>query len=196
MANGQPDGGGAASPALATLRQQYAAQAAAVGSLESQLGPRHPRLQAARSSLESVAGSIRGELQRQAAAAQADYERARRAEQDISGQLNVQKATQVTTSGKVVELNELQRKAAASREVYEGLMKRSGQASETQGLTEANVRVISEAQPPLKADGPGRKVLTVAGLIAGALLGIGLGMAIAILQGLFRHPALRRFLSA
>ncbi|MGO4438285.1 GumC family protein [Rhizobium sp. RAF56] len=196
VANGQPDGGGAASPALATLRQQYAAQAAAVGSLESQLGPRHPRLQAARSSLESVAGSIRGELQRQAAAAQADYERARRAEQDISGQLNVQKATQVTTSGKVVELNELQRKAAASREVYEGLMKRSGQASETQGLTEANVRVISEAQPPLKADGPGRKVLTVAGLIAGALLGIGLGMVIAILQGLFGHPALRRFLSA
>lgn len=196
VASGRSDDGSAPSPALATLRQQYATQASAVSSLESQLGSRHPRLQAARSSLDSVAGEIRGELQRQAAAAQADYDRARRAEQDISGELNVQKATQVNTSAKLVELNELERKAAAAREVYEALMKRSGQASEAQGRADINVRVISEAQPPLKPDGPGRKVLMIAGLIAGALFGVGIGMTIAILQGLFRHPALRRFLSA
>src|SRR5262249_11747456 len=88
VASGRSDDGSA--PALATLRQQYATQAPAVSSLESQLGARHPRLQAARSSLASIAGEIRGELQRQALAAQADYDRARRAEQDISGELNVQ----------------------------------------------------------------------------------------------------------
>jgi len=195
VSNAASGDGNAPTSALVTLRQQYATQAALVSSLQSQLGPRHPRLQAARSSLESVAGEIRGELQRQAAAAEADYERARRAEQDVSGELNVQKATQVTTSGKLVELNELERKAAAAREVYEALMKRSGQASEAQSAGQANIRVISEAQPPLKPDGPARKVLLIAGLIVGALLGMGIGMAVAIGLGLFRHPALRRFLS-
>ena len=55
--------------------------------------------------------------------------------------------------------------------------------------------MISEAEPPLKADGPGRKVMMVAGLIAGALFGAGLGMAFAILLGLFRHPVIRSYLT-
>jgi len=54
--------------------------------------------------------------------------------------------------------------------------------------------VISEAEPPLTADGPSRKVMMVAGLIAGAIFGAGIGMAFAILLGLFRHPVVRSYL--
>ncbi len=184
---------GATSTALSSLRQQYAALAANVGSLQSQLGARHPRLLAARSSLESLAGEIRAELQRQMTSARADYEQAQKAEQDIAKELAVQKASQVNTSGKLVGLNELQRKATAARDVYEALLKRSGQASDAQDLSQSNIRVISEAEPPLKADGPSRKVMMVAGLIAGAIFGAGLGMAFAILLGLFRHPVIRGY---
>lgn len=182
------------STALSSLRQQYATLAANVGSLQSQLGARHPRLLAAKSSLESLAAEIRSELQRQMTSARADYEQAQGAEQDIAKELAVQKASQVNTSSKLVGLNELQRKATAARDIYESLLKRSGQTSDAQDLSQSNIRVISEAEPPLKADGPGRKVMMVAGLIAGALFGAGLGMAFAILLGLFRHPVLRSYL--
>lgn len=184
---------GATSTALSSLRQQYAALAANVGSLQSQLGSRHPRLLAAKSSLESLAAEIRAELQRQMTSARAGYEQAQRAEQDIAKELAVQKASQVNTSGKLVGLNELQRKATAARDLYESLLKRSGQASDAQDLSQSNIRVISEAEPPLKADGPSRKVMMVAGLIAGAMFGAGLGMAFAVLLGLFRHPIIRAY---
>ena len=183
------------STALSSLRQQYATLAANVGSLQSQLGARHPRLLAAKSSLESLAAEIRSELQRQMTSARADYEQAQGAEQDIAKELTVQKASQVNTSSKLVGLNELQRKATAARDIYESLLKRSGQSSDAQDLSQSNIRVISEAEPPLKADGPGRKVMMVAGLIAGALFGAGLGMAFAILLGLFRHPVIRSYLT-
>jgi uncharacterized protein involved in exopolysaccharide biosynthesis len=183
------------SNSLTNLRQQYAALAATVGSLESQLGARHPRLLAARSSLDSLAGEIRSELQRLATSAKADYQQAQKAQQDVGKELAVQKALQVNTSGKLVELNELERKAAAARDIYEALMKRSGQTTEDQSLTQTNIRVISEAEPPLKADGPGSKVKIIAGLVAGALLGFGLGMVLAIIGSIFRHPVIRSYLS-
>lgn len=183
-----------ASTALSSLRQQYATLAATVGSLQSQLGARHPRLLAAKSSLESLSGEIRNELQRQQTSARADYEQAQKAEQDIGKELAVQKATQVNTSGKLVELNELERKATAARNAYEALLKRSGQASNAQDLSQTNIRVISEAEPPLTADGPSRKVMMVAGFLAGAFLGMGLGMVFAIITGLFRHPFVRGYL--
>lgn len=184
----------AASTALSSLRQQYAALAANVGSLQSQLGTRHPRLLAAKSSLESLGAEIRSELQRQMTSARSDYEQAQKAEQDIAKELAVQKASQVNTSGKLVGLNELQRKATAARDLYESLLKRSGQSSDAQDLSRSNIRVISEAEPPLTADGPSRKVMMAAGLIAGAIFGAGIAMAFAILFGLFRHPVVRSYL--
>ncbi|MBB4567704.1 GumC family protein [Rhizobium leucaenae] len=194
VSNGPSANATATSTALSSLRQQYATLAANVGSLQSQLGARHPRLLAAKSSLDSLAAEIRSELQRQTTSARADYEQAQKAEQDIAKELAVQKASQVNTSGKLVGLNELQRKAAAAREVYEALLKRSGQTSDAQDLSQNNVRVISEAEPPLTANGPSRKVMMVAGLIAGALFGMSLGAAFAILAGLFRHPVVRGYL--
>lgn len=184
----------AASTALSSLRQQYASLAANVGSLQSQLGARHPRLLAAKSSLESLGVEIRNELQRQMTSARADYEQAQTAEQGIAKELAVQKASQVNTSSKLVGLNELQRKATAARDLYESLLKRSGQTSDAQDLSRSNIRVISEAEPPLTADGPSRKVMMVAGFIAGAIFGAGIAMAFAILLGLFRHPVVRGYL--
>jgi uncharacterized protein involved in exopolysaccharide biosynthesis len=89
----------------------------------------------------------------------------------------------------------MQRKATAARELYEGLVKRSGQSSEDHSLVQNTIRVISEAEPPLKPDGQSRKVMMVAGAIAGLMLGLGLGAALAILIGLFRNPTTRGYLS-
>ena len=184
--------GGVTSP-LVSLRQQYATQAAAVGSLESQMGTRHPRLQAARSSLQSISGEIRGELQRLATSARGEYEQAKAAEDSVAKELSVQKALQAGISDKQVELNELQRKATAARDIYEAVLKRSGQTSEEQSLSQSNIRVISPAEPPVKPDGPGKKILLVAGIIGGALAGFFLGAAFAILAGLFGHPVIRSY---
>ncbi|QKK31501.1 GumC family protein [Rhizobium indicum] len=184
--------GGVTSP-LVSLRQQYATQAAAVGSLESQMGTRHPRLQAARSSLQSISVEIKGELQRLATSARGEYEQAKAAEDSVAKELAVQKALHASSSDKQVELNELQRKATAARDIYETVLKRSSQTSEEQNLNQSNIRVISPAEPPVKADGPGKKILLVAGIIGGFLAGFVVGAGFAILAGLFGHPVIRSY---
>ncbi|MBB3592910.1 uncharacterized protein involved in exopolysaccharide biosynthesis [Rhizobium sp. BK529] len=192
VAGSQTDGAGGTSP-LVSLRQQYAAQAAVVGSLQSQMGARHPRLQSARSSLSSIGAEIKDELQRVATSARADYEQAKKAEDDIAKELAVQKALQATTSDKQVQLNELQRKATATRELYEAVLKRSGQTSEEQSLTQSNIRVVSPADVPVKPDGPSKKIVFVAGIIGGLLAGFVVGAGFAILTGLFSHPVIRSY---
>jgi uncharacterized protein involved in exopolysaccharide biosynthesis len=184
----------ATSTALTSLRQQYATQAALIGNLESQLGARHPRLQAARSSLQSIANEVRSELDRLATSARSQYDQAKKAEEAVFKQLSVQKALQVDTSDKQVELNELQRKAAAAREIYEALLKRSDQTTEEQNLARNNMRIISEAELPVKADGPGRKMLLVAGVIGGFLAGFAAGAGFAILASILAHPVVRGYI--
>ncbi len=192
VAGSQADGATGTSP-LVSLRQQYSAQAAVVGSLQSQMGARHPRLQAARSSLGSIGAEIKDELQRVATSARADYEQAKKAEDDIAKELAVQKALQATTSDKQVQLNELQRKATAARELYEAVLKRSGETSEQQNLNQSNIRVVSPAEVPVKADGPSKKIIIVAGIIGGLLAGFAVGAGFAILAGLFSHPVIRGY---
>ncbi|MFP3541491.1 hypothetical protein, partial [Pseudomonas sp. SIMBA_044] len=84
----------------------------------SQMGARHPRLQAARSSLQSTRDEIKGELQRMVTSAKAEYDQAKKAEDAVAKELHIQKALQATASDKQVELNELQRKATAVRNIY------------------------------------------------------------------------------
>lgn len=184
----------ATSTALTSLRQQYATQAALIGNLESQLGARHPRLQAARSSLQSIANEVRSELDRLATSARAQYDQAKKAEEAVSKELSLQKALQVNTSDKQVELNELQRKAAAAREIYEALLKRSDQTTEEQNLARNNMRIISEAELPVKADGPGKKMLLIAGVIGGFLAGFAAGAGFAVLASLLAHPVIRGYI--
>ncbi len=179
--------------ALSELRKQYAATRAQLSALDASLGPRHPQRIAVQQALESSRSEIANELRRIAAAAGTELDRAQRTEQDLVQQLAVQKARQIDSSAEFVELRELQRKAAATREIYESFLKRAGETREEEKLTAKNIRVISKAEPALQAKGPSRKIIVIAATMAGFFAGLGLGVLLGIyrsLNGLF--PATRK----
>lgn len=184
-----------ASAALTDLRRQYAQQSATVGSLESALGARHPQLLAAKASLKGLQAEIQAELQRNLARARADLAQAQQSEQQVAKELAVQKSLQNNTQQRQVGLNDLQRRATAAREIYEAVLKRVRETSEEKNLARSNIRVLSEASMPQKADGPGRSMLLVAGLVAGAIAGFGIGLLIALGRTMIRNPRLRANLS-
>ncbi len=177
--------------ALSELRKQYAATRAQLSALDASLGPRHPQRIATQQALEASRSEIANELRRIAAAAGTELDRAQRTEQDLMRQLAVQKARQIDSSAEFVELRELQRKAAATREIYESFLKRAGETREEEKLTAKNIRVISRAEPALQAKGPSRKIIVIAATMAGFFAGFGLGVLLGIyrsMRGLFAHP--------
>ncbi len=180
-------GDAAASRTLGDLRNQYASLSANVSSLTERLGPRHPQLQSARASLGDIERQIRLELERMVVAARSAYESAQKEEADLLKELNVQKASQTTNSTALIELSELERKAKAARDVYEAVLKRSEETAAEMSLYSSNVRVVAEAFPAQAPDGPGRKVLLIAGTFGGGLFGLGLGIVLAAGFALYRQ---------
>lgn len=169
---------------LQELRKQYSTARAQLSSLDASLGPRHPQRLAAVQSLEVARSEIGNELRRIEATAQTELDRAIRTEKDLVQQLAVQKAQQVNSSAGFIELRELQRKATATRTIYESFLKRASETGQEEKLSSKNIRVISKAEPPLQANGPSRKLIAIGGTIAGFMVGIGLGIALGAYRSL------------
>lgn len=169
---------------LQELRKQYSQARAQLSSLDASLGPRHPQRLAAVQSLEVARAEIGNELRRIEATAQTELDRAIRTEKDLVQQLAVQKAQQVNSSTGFIELRELERKANATRTIYESFLKRASETGQEEKLTSKNIRVISSAQPPLQPTGPSRKLIAIGGLIAGFMAGVGLGVALGAYRSL------------
>lgn len=169
---------------LSELRKQFAEARARLGSLEASLGPRHPQRLAAAQSVDVVRTEISNELRRIAGSNQTELERARKAEQDLIAQLSAQKAQQVNSSSAFIELRELERKAAATRAIYESFLKRAGETGEEEKLTSKNIRVISPAQVPLTQSGTSKRTIVILGLMLGFMAGFGLAILVGVIRSL------------
>lgn len=169
---------------LQDLRKQYSEARAQLGALDASLGPRHPQRLAAVQSLEVARSEIGNALRRIAATAKTELDRAVRTEKDLVQQLAVQKAQQMNSSTGFIELRELERKATATRTIYESFLKRASETGQEEKLTSKNIRVIASAQPPLQATGPSRKLIAIGGMMAGFIAGVGLGIALGAYRSL------------
>ncbi len=157
---------------LTALRAQYAQARQTASGLSTQLGPRHPSLIQAQSQAGTVLNDIDAELRRIRSSLQVEVARSVQQEKDLTARLAQLKSQQANNSGDLVKLRELEREATARRSVYEAFLLRSRETNEQEGLNTANVRVLSEARPPLDPAGTSRKLIVIAGLIAGFLAGL------------------------
>jgi uncharacterized protein involved in exopolysaccharide biosynthesis/Mrp family chromosome partitioning ATPase len=169
---------------ITALRAQLGAALAREADLIANLGPQHPGLLAAQSQVRDARRQISDELGRIMQAAKAEYERARSAEQALSGRVDALKRDTLLTSAALVPLREIEREVEASRAVYQAFLLRARETGEQVSVNVTNARIISEATPPVFRSNIGRKVILLGGLIAG----LGLGAAAAILRGLLSGP--------
>ncbi|MCY0152128.1 hypothetical protein OEG86_07575 [Hoeflea alexandrii] len=161
---------------LSELRKQYAQTKSNAESLATRLGPRHPQYISAMQSLETITNEISAELRRIVASSQTELQRAVETEQELASQMAVAKSRAIDQSVELVTLRELERKANATRGIYEAFLTRSRETSERSNLSTRNVRVISPAEAPLQPMGPSRKFIAIGGMMAGFLAGFGLAL--------------------
>ena len=181
---------------LTELRKQYTQAKANADSLATRLGPRHPQYIAAKSSLDTITSEIGAELRRIVASSQNELQRAVETEQELASQMAVAKTRAVDQSVDFVTLRELERKANATRGIYEAFLTRSRETSERSNLSTRNIRVISPAEAPLLPTGPSRKLIVIGGALAGFLAGVGLAIAAGAVESIRAYntgPAQARF---
>ncbi len=179
-----------ASNTIGRLREQYAAVARQQANLAAELGPRHPWVIDARAQVRNAQQLITEELTRVAEANRNDYERALANENSLASSLDALKRKVMDTSLAFVKLRELERESEASRAVYESFLGRAREMREQERLDTANVRVLSDAQPPQDRAWPPRRLIMLLGaLMAGALGGIGLAYVVEFVRGNRPGPA-------
>ncbi|WP_424993249.1 GumC family protein [Oceaniradius stylonematis] len=169
---------------LETFRAQHAALRQSAAQLQNQLGPRHPRLEAANAAIEAARQDIAGELQRIVQGAQSELRRTVQTEQELAAQVARAKAQVSEQTDALVTLRDLQAEAEAARAIYNGALLRARETGEIGALGTVNAAVLAEAEPPRSASSMSRKTIAVAFTVGLFLLGLGLAAAAGLRKAL------------
>lgn len=173
------------SQSIANLRAQLGSALTREADAQVLYGPQHPLYISAQAQVRDARRQIAEEIARIVQGARAEYDRARAAEATLAQQVERLKRDTLSTGQAAVQLRELEREADAHRQVFQAFLLRAREAGEQSSVDTTNARVITEAVAPLEKIGPNRKLF----LIIGAILGAGLGGALAL--GLDTMPMLR-----
>ncbi|WP_404480098.1 GumC family protein [Novosphingobium sp. BL-52-GroH] len=173
---GEDVGESLGSGVIASLRQQQAAHAAEVASLATKYGPRHPDLVRARSQLDAVTGQIRDEIGRVVSNLSAKAAVSRQRLDSLAGSLAGSQGALRRDNVAMVDLQDLEQRAQASRSLYESYLSRYKELAARIGIRQPEARVLHPARP---AETPARPDFLLNMVLSGAL-GLGLGLVAAI----------------
>jgi uncharacterized protein involved in exopolysaccharide biosynthesis/Mrp family chromosome partitioning ATPase len=160
-----------------------------IADLSTQLLDGHPRIKSLRSQLDGIRSQIREETRKILASLESEASVSRLREQQLMQQLNTLKADTANSEEKQVGLKDLEREAAAQRQLLETYLARYREAASQKDMnaTPADARVISSATMPTEAYFP--KILPIT--VVAALAGFVLSAVFVMLSELFSGRALR-----
>ena len=156
------------------LKEQLAKATRHEAELATKYGPRHPEMQKVRAEVTDAEAQLAAEIERLVANLKNELDVAEHREKQLTQSLEALKGQQVVAKDASVELKELQRDAATSRQLFEALLARFKQTSETQDLQLADSRIIEHADVPLFPAAPNRKQITLIALVGGLAGGLAL----------------------
>lgn len=183
LAEGAPGtDGGAVGEALnsnvvATLKGRKGELATLLADMRGRLGPRHPDRQGAEREYADVSQQIVVEVDRVISGLAAKAEVSRRRAASLEASLAGAQGQLETNNRAMVELDDLERQAAASQGLYETYLNTYKETVARGGMETPEARVVSAARVP------GVPVEPRVGLVLafGGVLGLGLGVAAAYL---------------
>ena len=179
----------AGSQIIQRLKETESTVQAQISDLSTSLLDGHPRLKGLRAQLADLRAQIRREGQKVISGFTNDARVAQMRERQLLQQLNALKADSARAGSDEVELNALEREAAAQRQLLETYLARYREASSRadRSATPADARVISRAIDPQEPYFP--KVLPI--VIVAALAGFILSSVVILLKELFSGRALK-----
>ena len=163
---GEDVGEALSSPVIQQLRQQRAAVSQRVADLQGRYGDKHPEMLKASRELSDIDGQIQSEVQRIISNLEAQAQVARQRTGSIMGSVSQSRGKLAGNNRAMVKLNELQRNADASRQLYETLLNRYKETSTQKGLQQTDAHVVSQATVPSSPSTKKGLMTVFAGLVA------------------------------
>jgi capsular exopolysaccharide synthesis family protein len=160
----------AISPSVVALRAQAEQQRAALESMLTRFGPRHPDVIASRRKLADAERATGAEAARVAGAAAAEAAADRARVGSLEQALRGAQAQTERDALAQVPLNAMQRDADAARTLLQTVLERVQQTAQQTAIETPDARVISQALPPSRPSFPPSAILLAASTAIGLLL--------------------------
>ncbi|MFW5443112.1 MAG: GumC family protein [Methylococcaceae bacterium] len=164
-----------------TLQRKYS-------EMSVEFGKKHPQMIQLQAELADIKMKIKSEVKKIAASLQNELDIASTRQYSLSSSL---KQVQQETGGDRaagVGLRALEREASANRILFETFLTRFKETASTQGMEEANARVISEAETPLEASFPKKRLLLIVSFLGALFFSVVLAFVLEMLNPGLRSP--------
>ncbi len=163
------DASGARSDLLSILRAQRSQLNDQIAQKRAVFGDRHPDLVISYNQLNELNAQIETERKRNIDSAKSDYETLRDQQKSLEQQLSSLEGEMLLDVRSSVKLQELQRDADASKNIYEQFLSRFKTTNEQRLLQTSQAQIVSVATAPTRPTRPQLPIILIA-LALGALL--------------------------
>jgi capsular exopolysaccharide synthesis family protein len=160
------------SKTIQTYKEQKAKLEAEYLTNLSLFKPEFPKMQQLKAQIAEIDARIKAETQVVLTAVKAQYEAAKRQEEQIRASAGQTKQEVLISQDKAVQLNLLRREVDTNRELYNGLLQRLKEVGVTSKVTANPISIVDAATPPLFPFEPNVRNIAMVGLMGGLLLGL------------------------
>ncbi len=156
---------------LADLKREYSEQSAT-------FTPEYPKVKRLKSQIDEVERNLDRERKGLARRVSDDHRAAVTRSRFLKEAVTQQTKEFNEMAEKSIQYNILKREADTNRQLYDGLLQRMKEAGVSAGVQASNIRLVDQAEVPLRPARP-RKLLNLA---LSLIVGLGLGIALAFFQ--------------
>lgn len=174
---------------IGELRRRYSEVNAKIADYSTTYGPKHPEFLSLQAESDSLKSQIQDELDRIIRATRDDVKLARSRLALAEGDRGAYQQQLAQNNSSLVRLRELERDAAATKEVFESYAKRFQEVNDQASLTRTPVRLVANAMSPTRSDKPSLGLSLMAAFVVGGLFGTGAGLLMNALDERVRTKA-------
>ena len=173
---------------ISSLRGQEAEVQRKYSEMLVEYGARHPKMIQMQAELADIKAKIDTEVKKIAAGLRHSLDVARARENSLASSLQQMESKTAGNSQAEVELRALEREATANKVLFETFLGRFKETASTQGIEQADARVISFAEVPLSASFPNKNLMITVSILGALFFAIFLAFVLEILNPGIRSP--------
>lgn len=173
---------------ISMLRQQESEVQRKYSEMLVEFGPRHPKMLQMHAELEDIKAKVLSEVKKISAGLRNSMDVARAREGSLLSSLRQLEAKNSGNNQDEVQLRALEREATANKALFETFLGRFKETTSTQGIEQADARVISVAEIPLLASFPKKDLMLLLSVLGAVFLSITLVFVLEQLNPGVRSP--------